>query len=76
MAAPRAYLSGGSVLSDKAHEGEHGKTAVLDLLQLVLLQDLCVHKFLPSQCIVCQAQNHIKASDLAVPHAVFMARPE
>lgn len=35
-----SYLSSGGVLCNKAHEGEHGQAAVLDLLQLVRLQGL------------------------------------
>lgn len=39
----RAHLSGGCMLGDKAHKGEHGETAVFELLQLVLLQSLHVN---------------------------------
>ena len=35
-----SHLSSGGVLCNKAHEGEHGQAAVLDLLQLVSLQGL------------------------------------
>ena len=43
LSRKQAHLSSGSVLRDKAHECEHGKTSILDLLKLVLLQDLHAH---------------------------------
>ena len=34
------HLAGGRVLGDEAHKGDHGQAAVLDLLELVLLEGL------------------------------------